>query len=111
MVARYGYSRIYASNVTKKDEIILALLKQAFVFSVHAEMEQFWDGMNTVGKLGDLIMSSSSLFEALLCENPTKLDLAAFRCLSSQFFSCGFQPEKLGGKISLLPRSLPSRSR
>lgn len=87
VVARYGYSRIYTSNVTKKDEIILALLKQAFVFSVHAEMEQFWDGMNTVGKLGDLIMSSSSLFEALLCENPTKLDLAAFRCLYQVSFS------------------------
>ena len=42
----------------------MALLKQAFVFSVHAEMEQFMDGMNTIGKLGDLVKGSSNLFES-----------------------------------------------
>ena len=86
VIARYGYSRIYTSSVARKDEILLALLKQAFVFSVHAEMEQFWDGMNTIAKLGDLVKSSSNLFEALLCDNATKLDLAAFRCLYKVIF-------------------------
>ena len=86
VIARYGYSRIYTSSVAQKDEILLALLKQAFVFSVHAEMEQFWDGMNSIGKLGDLVNSFSNLFEALLCDNATKLDLAAFRCLYKVMF-------------------------
>lgn len=46
VIAGHGYSQIYTSDVSSKDEIIHCLLKQAFVFSVHAEIEQFWDGLN-----------------------------------------------------------------
>ena len=42
VIAGCGYSQMYTSDISSKDEIIHCLLKQAFVFfSVHAEIEQF----------------------------------------------------------------------
>ena len=38
------------------------LLKQAFVFSADAEIEQFWDGLNSIGKFGDVFRESPALF-------------------------------------------------
>jgi len=86
-VAEYGYNKIYVSGITHKEKIIRCLLKQAFVFSVNAEIHQFIEGLNAVGKLGDLMLANPNLFEAIMCESHEKLCLAEFSKLYIVEFS------------------------
>ena len=76
VIAGCGYAQIYTSDITSKDEIIHCLLKQAFVFSVHAEIEQFWDGLDSdsIGKFGDVLRESPKLFAAILGDSKVKLN-------------------------------------
>ena len=61
-----GYSRIYTSDVSSKDDIIHCLLKQAFVFSVHAEIEHSCDGLNSIENFGEVLRENPELFAAVL---------------------------------------------
>ena len=45
-ISGYGFSVIYLSKLKDKDDIITALLRQYFLFRVHAEIEQFFSGLN-----------------------------------------------------------------
>lgn len=38
VIAELGYSKVYTSDISSKDEIVQCLLRQAFVFYVHAEV-------------------------------------------------------------------------
>ena len=49
-VAACGYSAIYTSKLSDKYNIIACLIKQNFIFSVHAEIQQLTDGLNFIGK-------------------------------------------------------------
>lgn len=86
-IAGCGYSQIYTSDISSKDEIIHCLLKQAFVFSVHAEIEQFWDGLNSIGKFGDILRESPELFAVVLGDSKVKLNSIAFKKLYNIDFS------------------------
>ena len=87
VIAGCGYSQIYTSDISSKDEIIHCLLKQAFVFSVHAEIEQFWDGLNSIGKFGEVVRESPELFAAVLGDGQVKLNSIAFKKLYNIDFS------------------------
>ena len=65
-VCSYGYVHVYMTKYGDKSDIINALLRQYFKFSVLAEMQQFKDGMNSIGNFGDIIWSKPNLFEVVL---------------------------------------------
>lgn len=48
-VAAYGYSAIFGSKFSDKGSITECLIKQHFIFGVHAEIQQFRDGLNSIG--------------------------------------------------------------
>lgn len=87
VIAGLGYSKVYTSDIRSKDEIAQCLLKQAFVFSVHAEVEQFWHGLNSVGGLGHLLIGSSKLFGTVLGDGRAKLNANVFKQLYNIVFS------------------------
>ena len=86
-IAGHGYSQIYRADFSSIDEIIHCLLKQAFMFSFHAEIEQFWDGLNSIGRFGYLLKGNSELFVAVLCDRQAKLNTIGFKKLYKVDFS------------------------
>jgi hypothetical protein len=58
--------------------MVESLLKQWFVYSVHAEVSQFFQGLNSIGNLGDIIMSHKALFDAILGNHHPRLTKAKF---------------------------------
>ena len=87
VIAGLGYSKVYTSEIRSKDEIVQCLLKQAFVFSVHAEVEQFWHGLNSVGGLWHLLRGSPKLFGTVLGDGRAKLNANVFKQLYNIVFS------------------------
>lgn len=57
------------------------------MFSFHAEFEQFWDGLNSIGRFGDLLKGNSELFAAVLSDRQAKLNTVAFKKLYNVDFS------------------------
>ena len=95
-VADYGYSRIYSSVYNEKDMIVSCLLKQAFVFSVNAEIHQFLDGLNCVGNLGQLMLSSPHVFFSIMCEQTDKLTASEFiKLYTIEFSTAGSNKREL----------------
>lgn len=72
-IAEYGYSAIYTSKSSDKMKIVDCLLKQSFLFSVYAEVEQFRKGMNMVGGFGDIVFENYAVFQTVLGNNQSKL--------------------------------------
>lgn len=62
-IAQYGYSKIYTAKLANKDEIIDSLLKQNFIYGVHAEYTQFIEGMNSIGNFGNVVKANKSVFD------------------------------------------------
>ena len=60
------------------------LLTQTFIYSVHAEIQQYFKGMNAVGNLGDLTIGNYDKFHALL---GVKVCPLPFNCLYKINFS------------------------
>ena len=61
-----------------KLDMLEALLRQYYVYSVHAEIKQFIDGMNSIGKLGDRVLANQSALEQLICQGNVKLTSQKF---------------------------------
>ena len=81
LIGQYGYSKIYTSKLANKDEMVDCLLKQNFIYGVHAEFTQFLGGMNSIGHFGDVTMANKSVFDAILGNKQDKLTLTAFKSL------------------------------
>ena len=86
-VANYGYLNIYSASVEKKNDIIDCFLKQHFIFSVYAEIQQFRNGLNSIGKLGDIVLHNKHVFKKLLGDEPDKLTFTKFKSLYKVEFS------------------------
>ena len=76
---------VIPKSTLSKDEIVQCLLKRAF--SVHAEVEQFLHGLNSVGELGHLLMGSPKLFGKVLTDCRAKLNVNIFKQLYNIEFS------------------------
>ena len=72
-IAQNGYSKVYTEKFDMKLDVLEALLRQYYVYSVHAEIKQFIDGMNSIGKLGDRVLANQSALEQLRCQGKEKL--------------------------------------
>lgn len=57
------------------------LLRQNFVYGVHAEFSQFMEGMDTIGNFGFIVKENQSVFDAILSSKHDKLTLGAFSSL------------------------------
>ncbi|KAK3744041.1 hypothetical protein QZH41_002500 [Actinostola sp. cb2023] len=86
-IANYGYPKIYGAKLVDKKEIVDILLKQNFVYSVHAEFTQFIDGMNSIGQFGDIGMRNKSVFKAILSNRQEKLTSTTFKSLYEIVYS------------------------
>lgn len=80
-IANYGYPKVYTCKLSNKDEMVSSLLKQCFVYSVHAEISQFIQGLNSIGSLGDMIMDNKMLFDTVLGNQHPRLTKAVFMSL------------------------------
>lgn len=78
-IAKYGYTKVYRVKFQEKDEVADCLLKNNFIFSVHAEIQQLKEGMNTIGKFGDLVFGNVSLFSAVLGNKTDNLTYSTFK--------------------------------
>ena len=61
--------------------MVESLLKQCFVYSVHTEISQFFQGLNSIGNLGDMIMGNKLLFDTILNNQHPRLTKAVFMSL------------------------------
>ena len=80
-IAQYGYPKVYVCSLLDKDEMVESLLKQCFVYSVHTEISQFFQGLNSIGNLGDMIMGNKLLFDTILNNQHPRLTKAVFMSL------------------------------
>ena len=80
-IAQYGFPKIFHAKLADKKEITTALLKQHYVFGVNEEIRQFIDGLDTVGKLGDIVMNNEAVFELILGNKQQKLTAQKFKSL------------------------------
>ena len=80
-IAQYGYPNIYTAKLAQKKEVVDCLLRQNFVYGVHAEFSQFMEGMNTIGNFGFIVKENQSVFDAILSSKHDKLTLGAFSSL------------------------------
>lgn len=80
-ISSYGFSRIYLSKLSDKDDVLKCLLRQHFVFGVQAEIDQFFDGLNHVAGLGAMLKKHFCLFQSFLSTNVLPLDLSVFKTL------------------------------
>ena len=80
-VADFGYPKIYCCNLSHKSEMIESLLKQHFVYGVHAEVSQFFNGLNSIGQLGDMILQNKQLFDLILGNQNPPLTKSSFMAL------------------------------
>ena len=85
-IADFGYSKIYGATIQEKEQIMDSLLKQNYVFSVYAEIQQFFDGLNAIGKFGELC-KKPGVFAAILGNKSEKLTSSAFKGLYKVCFS------------------------
>ncbi|CAB4030171.1 G2 M phase-specific E3 ubiquitin- ligase-like [Paramuricea clavata] len=61
--------------------MIESLLKQPFVYGVHAEVSQFFNGLNSIGQLGDRILQNKQLFDLTLGNQHPSLTKSSFMTL------------------------------
>ena len=80
-IAQYGYPKVYIRKLSDRHEMVESLLKQWFVYGVHAEVSQFFQGLNSIGNLGDMIMGNKVLFDAILGNHHPRLTKAKFMSL------------------------------
>ena len=80
-IAQYGYPKVYVCSLLDKDEMVESLLKQCFVYSVHTEISQFFQGLNSIGNLGDMIIGNKLLFDTILNNQHPRLTKAVFMSL------------------------------
>ena len=86
-VADIGYSAIYIANLEGKESIMDCLLTQTFVYSVHAEIQQYFKGMNPVGNLGDLTKGNSDKFSGSSWSKSVSFTVYRFQVsLQNKFF-------------------------
>ena len=80
-IAQYGYPKVYVCKLSDRDEMVESLLKQCFVYGVHTEVSQFFQGLNSIGNLGDMIMGNKLLFDTILSNQHPRLTKAVFMSL------------------------------
>ena len=80
-IAEFGYPKIFCCNLSNKNEMVMSLLKQHFVYGVHAEVQQFFSGLNSIGQLGDMILRNKQLFDLILGNQHTSLTKSSFMAL------------------------------
>ena len=80
-IAEFGYPKIFCCNLSNKNEMIMSLLKQHFVYGVHAEVQQFFGGLNSIGQLGDMILRNKQLFDLILGNQHPSLTKSSFMAL------------------------------
>lgn len=80
-ISSYGFSRIYLSKFSDKDDVLKCLLRQYFVFGVQAEINQFFDGLNHLAGLGAMLKKHFCLFQSLLSTKVLPVDLSVFKTL------------------------------
>lgn len=88
IIANHGYSGIYTCDRSQKGDIQHCLLKQAFVFSVHAEIDQFKKGLNSIGGFGEVVMNNGKVFNVVLSkDNTDKLSFHSIKKLYRVIYS------------------------
>ncbi|CAB4021836.1 Hypothetical predicted protein, partial [Paramuricea clavata] len=80
-IAESGYPKIYRCNLSNESEMIESLLKQHFVYEVLAEVSQFFNGLNSIGQLGDRILQNKQLFDLTLGNQHPSLTKSSFMTL------------------------------
>ena len=73
-ICSYGYVNIYMAKYGDKADICNSLLHQYFKFSVLAEMQQFKDGMNTIGNFGVSVFRNKSMFDLVLSHKEVEIN-------------------------------------
>ena len=86
-ISGYGFSVIYLSKLKDKDDIITGLLRQYFIFRVHAEIEQFFSGLNHAAGVGSLVKSQPQIFASYLSAKVDPLNLSHFKKLCNVSWS------------------------
>lgn len=80
-IADFGYPKVYQCNLSSKSDMIESLLKQYFVYGVHAEVSQFFNGLNSIGQLGNVILRNKQLFDLILGNQHPSLTKSSFMAL------------------------------
>lgn len=80
-IADFGYPKVYQCNLSSKSDMIESLLKQYFVYGVHAEVSQFFNGLNSIGQLGNMILQNKQLFDLILGNQHPCLTKSSFMAL------------------------------
>ena len=80
-ISFHGFSRIYLSKLSNKDDILKCLLRQYFVFRVYAEVDQFFCGLNHIAGIGAMVKKHPSLFLTFLSAKVESIKLCQFKML------------------------------
>lgn len=93
-ISFHGFSRIYLSQLSNKDDILKCLLRQYFVFRVYAEVDQFFCGLNHIAGIGAVVKKHPSLFTAFLSAKVEPINLCTLKMLCNFSWS----PEGSNGR-------------
>ena len=80
-ISQYGYPKVYICKLSDRNEMVESLLKQCFLYGVHTEFTQFFQGLNSIGNLGDIIMGNKALFDSILGNQHQRLTKVTFMSL------------------------------
>lgn len=87
-ICEFGYINIYIAKLVDKSDISHSLMNQFFKYSVFCEIQQFQNGMSSIGsKFGEHVWDDKALFELVLGEKKIDLDWQTFKNLFAINFS------------------------
>ena len=86
-ISSLGFSRIYLSKFNEKDDIVFGLLRQYYVFRVHAVIDQFFSGMDCVAGVGVLVRKHLPMFAPYFSAKVDPFTLLQFKALCKIFWS------------------------
>ena len=86
-ISGLGFSRIYLSKLNEKDDIVFGLLRQYYVFRVHAVIDQFFSGMDYVASVGEIVRKHFPVFASYFSAKVDPFTLLQFKALCKIFWS------------------------
>ncbi|XP_071821218.1 uncharacterized protein [Apostichopus japonicus] len=79
--ANSGYSKIYSLSIESKEDTIKALVKQHVFYRCKAEVEEFQEGMDSVGGFWQMIAEEPMPFKPLLTSTAKELTFTSLKKL------------------------------
>ena len=86
-ISSLGFSRIYLSKLNEKDDIVFGLLRQYYVFRVHAVIDQFFSGMDYLAGVGVIVRKHLLVFSSYFSTKVDSFTLLQFKALCKIFWS------------------------